>query len=127
MSDIFGLNDAQRALVQEILLTAQDHIEQVAVFGSRAQGKQRPNSDLDIVLYGSADEAVCDRLWTLFHESSLPCSVDVTSYAVIKHPPLRAHIDAVARPWFVRTEQGLEEKVNEADILQWHVDSQRMA
>ncbi len=109
MSEIFGLNDAQRVLVQEILLTAQDHIEQVAVFGSRAQGKQRQNSDLDIVLYGSADEAVCDRLWTLFHESSLSCAVDVTIYAAIKHPPLRAHIDAVARLWFVRTEQGLKE------------------
>ncbi|CAK8718427.1 Polymerase nucleotidyl transferase domain-containing protein [Candidatus Electronema halotolerans] len=110
MSDAFGLNKAQRALVREILLTAKDRIEQVAVFGSRAQGRQRHNSDLDLVLYGSADEAVCDRLWTLFQESCLPFSVDVQSYASIKYPPLRAHIDAVARPWFVRTSQGLEEE-----------------
>ena len=111
MSGLFGLNEAQRVLIREILSAAQDSISQVAVFGSRAQGRQRQNSDLDLVLYGTADEAVCARLWTLFHESSLPFSVDVQSYAAIKYPPLRAHIDAVARPWFVRTEQGLEEVV----------------
>ncbi|WP_417913117.1 nucleotidyltransferase family protein [Candidatus Electronema sp. TJ] len=109
MSDAFGMTAAQQALVREILLTAQDRIEQVAVFGSRAQGTQRQNSDLDLALYGNADEAVCDRLWTLFQESSLPFSVDVTSYAAIKHPLLRAHIDAAARPWLAHTSQGLEE------------------
>lgn len=114
MSDAFGMNAAQQALVREILLTAQDRIEQVMVFGSRAQGKHRQNSDLDIVLYGNADEAVCDRLWTLFQESCLPFSVDVTSYAAIKHPLLRAHIDAVAQSWLVRTEQGLEEAAAKA-------------
>lgn len=82
-------------------------IDRVAVFGSRATGRYRPNSDLDLVLYGSADAADCDRLWTLFQESSLPFSVDVVSYAAIDSPPLRAHIDAVARPLFVRTENGL--------------------
>ncbi len=76
----------------------------MAVFGSRAQGKHRVNSDLDIVLYGSVDEAVCDRLWTLFHESRLPFAVDVASYSTITYAPLRAHIDAVARPLFVHTE-----------------------
>ncbi|MCI5125346.1 MAG: nucleotidyltransferase domain-containing protein [Candidatus Electrothrix sp. AR5] len=106
MSDDFGLNDEQRALILEILLTAQDYIEQVAVFGSRAQGRHRQNSDVDLVIYGSADEAVCDRLWTLFHESRLPFAVDVTSYNTITYAPLRAHIDAVARPLFVRTEHG---------------------
>ena len=107
MSDDFGLNDEQRALILEILSTAQDSIEQVAVFGSRTQGRHRQNSDLDLVLYGSVDEAVCDRLWTLFHESRLPFAVDVISYDVTTYVPLRAHIDAVARPLFVHTEHGL--------------------
>jgi predicted nucleotidyltransferase len=111
MSDDFGLNDAQRMLVREILRTAQDRIRKVSVFGSRAQGRQRQNSDLDLVLYGSVDEAVCDRLWTLFQESCLPFSVDVKSYAAISYPPLRAHIDTAAQPWLVRTSKGLEEIV----------------
>ncbi|WPD21854.1 MAG: nucleotidyltransferase domain-containing protein [Candidatus Electrothrix scaldis] len=107
MTDDFGLSDEQRELILKILYTAQKSIEQVAVFGSRAQGKHRPNSDLDLVLYGSADEVVCDRLWTLFHESLLPFAVDVVSYSTITYAPLRTHIDAVARPLFIHTEQGL--------------------
>ena len=107
MSDPFGLTADHRDLLRDILATSGDRIDRVAVFGSRATGRYRPNSDLDLVLYGSADAAVCDRLWTLFQESPLPFSVDVVSYAAIDSPPLRAHIDAVARPLFVRTENGL--------------------
>lgn len=108
MSTAFGLTCAERDLLREILATACDRIERVAVFGSRASGKQRPNSDLDLVLYGSADEAVCARLQTLFQESRLPFSVDVKSYDSINYPPLRAHIDAAARTLFVRSGSGLE-------------------
>ena len=108
MSDPFGLTADHRDLLRDILATAGDRIDRVAVFGSRATGRYRPNSDLDLVLYGSADAADCDRLWTLFQESPLPFSVDVVSYAAIDSPPLRAHIDAVARPLFVRTDSGLE-------------------
>lgn len=111
MSNDFGLNNEQRVLVREILRTAQDRIGQVAVFGSRAQGRQRQNSDLDLVLYGTADEAVCDRLCTLFQESCLPFSVDVKSYTTISYPPLLAHIDRAARLWLVHTSQGLEEVI----------------
>ncbi len=107
MNDDFGLNDEQQALIREILLTAQDRIERVAVFGSRAQGRHHPNSDLDLVIYGSADNAICDRLWTLFHESRLPFAVDIASYSTITYAPLREHIDAVARPLLISTEHGL--------------------
>ena len=65
MSDPFGLTADHRDLLREILATAGDRIDRVAVFGSRATGRYRPNSDLDLVLYGSADAADCDRLWTL--------------------------------------------------------------
>lgn len=98
----FGLSDADRELLRSILNSAADRIERVAVFGSRAAGRHRPNSDLDLVLYGTADDAVCDRLWTLFQDSRLAFSVDLKSYPTIAYPPLRAHIDAAARPFLER-------------------------
>ena len=104
----FGLSVDQRETLRRILDTQSARIERVAVFGSRAQGRERPNSDLDLVIYGNADEATCDRLWTLFQESALPFSVDVQCYAAIRHPPLQAHIDAAARLLFVRAETGLK-------------------
>ena len=107
MSDQFGLSAIEQKKLREILNTAGEQIERVAVFGSRATGRYRPNSDLDLVLYGNTDEAVCDRLWTALQESSLPFSVDIVSYAAITNPALRAHIDLVARTLFVRIETGL--------------------
>ncbi|MDE0679937.1 MAG: nucleotidyltransferase domain-containing protein [Gammaproteobacteria bacterium] len=107
MSSDFGLSASQREILREILATLGDQIESVAVFGSRAVGRQRPNSDLDLVLYGCADEAVCDRLRTLLQDSPLPFSVDVKSYDSIGHLPLKAHIDSVALPLFETTDKGL--------------------
>lgn len=102
--DDFGLTPTQIQQIGAVLASvAAEGIEQVAVFGSRATGRYRPNSDLDLVVYGQgADAALQDRLWTLFQDSSLPFAVDVHSYGVIAYPPLKAHIDAVARPLFLR-------------------------
>ncbi|MCY4150821.1 MAG: nucleotidyltransferase domain-containing protein [Gammaproteobacteria bacterium] len=107
MNSDFGLTAPQRETLREILNTLDGQIEKVAVFGSRATGRQRPNSDLDLVLYGCTDEAVCDRLRTLLQDSPLPFSVDVKSYTAIRHSPLKAHIDAVALPLFEQTDHGL--------------------
>lgn len=100
--DRFGLSPVQQQCVVAILETLVERIERVAVFGSRAQGRQRANSDLDLVLYGNASEADCDRLLTLFQDSPLPFSVDVKRYECIDYAPLRAHIDAAAQSWLVR-------------------------
>jgi predicted nucleotidyltransferase len=100
----FGLTPAQRQLIGAIFASvATEGIEKVAVFGSRATGRYRPNSDLDLVVYGKvANEALCDRLWTLFQDSSLPFAVDIHSYSAVLYPPLKAHIDAVAQPFLIR-------------------------
>ena len=105
MSSDFGLSETQLEVLRGILATLGDHFERVAVFGSRAEGRYRLNSDLDLVLYGCTDEAVCDRLQTLFMDSPLPFSVDVKSYASIEYLPLQAHIDSVALPLFETTDQ----------------------
>ena len=70
------------------------------MFGSRATGAWRPNSDLDLLLHGDLDHRAIDRLWTLFHESNLPFTVDVTSYDLTTHEPLREHMNRVRRPLF---------------------------
>jgi uncharacterized protein len=109
MTDRFGLKPEERELLRGILSVAADRIEAVSVFGSRAQGNYRPNSDIDLVLFGEVDDALCARLSTVFKESRLAISVDLKSYATIAYPLLRSHIDQVAKPLFVRTALGLEE------------------
>ncbi len=97
-----GLSDQQLQVITDILTIAAPSIEQVKVFGSRSTGRFRPHSDLDLVIYGSIDDSLCERLWTLFGDSNLPFGVDVKNYRNIDHQPLKDHIDAVARPLLVR-------------------------
>ncbi|MDE2977990.1 MAG: nucleotidyltransferase domain-containing protein [Acidobacteriota bacterium] len=95
-----GLSPRQLATVRRILEPWANRITAVEVFGSRATGAYRPNSDLDLLLHGDLDQRAINRLWTLFHESSLPFAVDVKSYGLITHEPLREHMDRVRRPLF---------------------------
>ncbi len=102
MSD--GLSTTQRETIRRILSIFAHEIERVDIFGSRAKGTQRANSDLDLVLHGVLDEAMVDRLWTMFHESNLPFSVDVKHYEQTRYAPLRAHMDAVSTPLFTQSD-----------------------
>ena len=97
-----GLTHEQLRIIHDILSSYADRIERVGLFGSRAKGTARKNSDIDIVLYGTLDDALIDRLWTLFDESSLVLKVDVNAYDRIAYPPLKAHIDAVMMPLFTQ-------------------------
>jgi predicted nucleotidyltransferase len=99
-----GLNQRQLDCLRSTLSPFAACIERVAVFGSRATGQYRPNSDIDLVLYGPVEEKTIDRLYTLFMDSSLPLKVDMQAYAHIAHPPLRQHIDEVGKTLFVREE-----------------------
>ena len=101
-----GLSQQHIEVMKRIFAQWADRITLVALFGSRAKGKYRPNSDVDLVLYGDIPDKLVDRLWSLFHESSLPFAVDVKSYGSINYPPLKTHIDRVAKP--LLTQQDLQ-------------------
>ncbi|NUN15685.1 MAG: nucleotidyltransferase domain-containing protein [Myxococcales bacterium] len=93
-----GLTPDQMEQIAAVLHPYADKIETVGLFGSRAQGTYRPNSDVDLVIRGNLDEADVDRLYTLFEESSLPFQFDVIAYHRIAYPPLKRHIDQVFCP-----------------------------
>ena len=97
-----GLTRRQVALIRGILAPFADRIDRVDLFGSRALGTSRSNSDVDLSLHGMLSAKDVDRLHTLFLESALPFSVDVKDYARIAYPPLKEHIDRVARTLFTR-------------------------
>ena len=94
----------QREILSDVLRPFSDVIESVGVFGSRASGNARENSDIDLVIYGPIAERQIDRLWTLFDESSLAVRVDVLGYNHIKQAAMRAHVDRFMWPLFGRSE-----------------------
>lgn len=102
MNEPHHLTDDQIAILHHILSNFADDIELVGLFGSRATGRARPNSDIDLVLYGAVDAAMVDRIWTLCDESDLSLKVDVNAYDLIEVDALKAHIDLVMHPLFTR-------------------------
>ncbi len=92
-----GLSEKQLNLIRDIIREFAPAVESVSLFGSRATGSHKSYSDIDMVLYGNIEESTVDRLWTCFHESSLPCKVDLVAYRLVKYPPLKAHIDRFAK------------------------------
>lgn len=105
-----GLSHGQTETLRRILARHADSIERVDIFGSRAQGTHRPNSDLDLVIHGSLTESQIDRIWTLFQESNQPFSVDVKSYPLTRYAPLEsAHGQRAQNPVHPRrTDAGQE-------------------
>lgn len=95
-----GLNAAQVGVIRGVLMPFAGRISLVGLFGSRATGKWRPESDIDLVLYGALTAGDIDRIRTLFMESSLPMQVDICLYDQIRGTPLCAHVDRVMRPLF---------------------------
>ena len=101
-----GLSTMHLETIKRILAPYSRRIDRVALFGSRAAGNFRHNSDIDLVLYGDLEEEWVDRLWTLFYESNLPFSVDVKGYDLIQYRPLKRQIDQVGKLLFTQGELG---------------------
>lgn len=89
------LTDTERDIVRGLLQAHRQDIGKALVFGSRATGRARPSSDIDLALTGVKDPATVDRLRTEFEESLLAVTVDLVDYDRLANPRLRAHIDAV--------------------------------
>ena len=95
-----GLTEGQMDVLRKTLAPYANKIERAGLFGSRATGKARPNSDIDMVLYGSVATADIDRLRTLFDESGLSIKVDIQAYHLVTYPPFKEHIDNVMQILF---------------------------
>ncbi|MFM7292920.1 MAG: nucleotidyltransferase family protein [Planctomycetia bacterium] len=72
-------------------------IRWVRLYGSRALGRQRPGSDIDLAF--SCPEDCSAALAGALEELPIPYRVDVTHWESLRHAGLRRHIAAVGLPW----------------------------
>lgn len=94
---MLDLTPSQKALVCAIVDT---HLERqrVRVFGSRAQRKAKPFSDLDLLVLGPPlGDKLRGLLEEAFDESDLPFRVDIAEAATLS-PEFRARIEPLAVP-----------------------------
>jgi predicted nucleotidyltransferase len=100
MSD-FGLDERALRLMRGVF-EKHPSIARVCVFGSRAKGTFRSESDVDLAIFGDVDGVLASLVAGELDELPLPYRFDVHAYPCIKHAPLLEHIDRVGVPFFVR-------------------------
>lgn len=88
-----GLTEQHLDILRSVLLPFSKKIEKVGLFGSRATGLYRYNSDIDLVIYGRLEESDINRIFTLLDCSKLPFNTDVQAYDLISYLPMKKHID----------------------------------
>jgi predicted nucleotidyltransferase len=74
-------------------------IKQAILYGSRAKGKYRNGSDIDLSLKTDNTFTRSDLLNISgdFDDSDIPYFVDVSIYEKLSNPDLKAHIDRVGK------------------------------
>jgi len=70
-------------------------IAAVKLFGSRAKGTHRPESDVDLALWGDVDALAAEAIAAELDDLPLPYHYDVKPFASIKLQSLRDHIERV--------------------------------
>jgi predicted nucleotidyltransferase len=90
MRDI-GLTPQEIDLIREVFRRF-PAIREVALYGSRAKGAYRPESDIDLALVGIDEDIQAEAVADELDELPLPYRFDVKAYGSIKYGPLREHI-----------------------------------
>jgi predicted nucleotidyltransferase len=94
---VFGLTNQQINQIRAVLETS--GASNCAIFGSRAKGTHKPNSDIDIVVF---DENIdIPRLMAELDELPLPYQFDVVSYSALTNAAIKSYIDRIAIPLYV--------------------------
>ena len=79
-------------------------VDRAVLYGSRAKGNYKPGSDIDLTLYGSdLTPRLCATIAEALDDLLLPYSIDLSVFAMLKHPELEAHIQRVGVVFFERS------------------------
>ena len=94
----YGLSDKTLSALN-IIFRKYSGIRQVILYGSRAKGKYREGSDIDMSLKTDDTFTRTDLLHIAgdFEDSDIPYFVDVSIYEKLSNPDLKTHIDRVGK------------------------------
>jgi predicted nucleotidyltransferase len=92
-----GLTQAEIAQLAAVL-KHYPQVEQAVLFGSRAKGTARANSDVDLALYGVLDDRTVAHIALEMDELPLPYLFDIKAFENLRNPALVEHIRRVGLP-----------------------------
>ncbi len=100
----FGLPETTLGSLRAVL-AAHPAIERAILYGSRAVGRHKPGSDIDLALSGEAlDERELGRIADEIDDLLLPYTLDLCHLATIDNPDLLAHIRTAGQTIFTRAD-----------------------
>jgi predicted nucleotidyltransferase len=99
---MFGLPETVLKLLQEYFLTHPQVIK-VIVYGSRAMGREKPGSDVDLAIVTTSEQDISAHVEAELEELPTPYLFDVIDYRCITHDPLREDIDRAGKILFEKT------------------------
>ncbi|MDR0931801.1 MAG: nucleotidyltransferase domain-containing protein [Victivallales bacterium] len=88
----FGISEHHTGLIIDTLKS--NGVTRAVVFGSRAKGNFRDNSDVDICVWGDVNVR---KILACLDELPTPYKFDLIEYKTIKNKPLQEHIDRVGK------------------------------
>ncbi|MBI2433343.1 MAG: nucleotidyltransferase domain-containing protein [Candidatus Hydrogenedentes bacterium] len=77
-------------------------VEEARIFGSRALGTARSNSDVDVAVWGRVTASVLGKILLALDELPLPYKFDVIAFESLGRPELKAHIESAGKPLYRR-------------------------
>jgi type I restriction enzyme S subunit len=98
----FGLDDKVIEQLTEVF-EASPKVDKAYIFGSRAKGNYRADSDIDIAIKGyglTLDDIL--KMSVAFEDKGITHKIDLLDYSEIKEPALVEHIDRVGIEFYSR-------------------------
>lgn len=89
-----GLSKKELEAIRSVFLSY-PKVESVKIFGSRAKGNYRPNSDIDLVIIGNVDQLEAEEILNELDDLPLPYLFDVKALNQISSSELIDHIKRV--------------------------------
>lgn len=85
-----GINEKTLRIINEIFQKFE--IEKKVIFGSRARGDYRYNSDIDIAVFGNIDRKIFNRLLHELMESDCIYKIDLVHFEKVNNEELKKDI-----------------------------------
>lgn len=99
--DQFGLRQKVTDAIAKIF-SGYPGVEKVVVFGSRAMGRYKEGSDIDLAVYGkSLSHADLLALYSRLEDLDLIWEIDLLFYNEIYDPEVKEHIDRVGKIFYI--------------------------
>ena len=112
----YGLKDIELAKLNEVF-AANERIERVILYGSRAKGNYKPFSDVDITLEGAElTHTDLSRLSLAIDDLLLPYQFDISIFHTLKNEALIDHIRRMGITIYEKKSEWKEYKLGELTI-----------